>query len=275
MDRARIHASPACQREEADCLLFRIIRVPAALDKFFQPWARRFHWNPFTSFRLLVVTIAFMWGRRNVAHLYRYLDAEHHRTRVNNFLLGERWAPEAALRQKAEAWLRALRPGQGETIYVISDDSKQATRGQARDAIATMTDPTTEAYIRGQQEVCAILVCCDDVIPWGIRLYVKQAHCPALGLPVRKTTALAAQLIQECKVPTGVKLVVLFDAYDLGPTVVKACREQGFHVASTLKSNRRLFQMGWTLKAGRDGRNLCRRRRTDTLALSKPYGQVR
>jgi hypothetical protein len=158
---------------------------------------------------------------------------------------------------------------------VIIDDSKQATRGQARDAIATMTDPTTEAYIRGQQEVCAILVCCDDVIPWGIRLYVKQAHCPALGLPVRKTTALAAQLIQECKVPTGVKLVVLFDAYDLGPTVVKACREQGFHVASTLKSNRRLFQMGWTLKAGRDGRNLCRRRRTDTLALSKPYGQVR
>ena len=37
-------------------------------------------------FRLLVVTIAFMWGRRNVATLYRYLDAEHHRTRFNNFL---------------------------------------------------------------------------------------------------------------------------------------------------------------------------------------------
>jgi SRSO17 transposase len=255
--------------------MFRIIRVPAALDSFFQPLERHFHWNHFTYFRLLVVTIAFMWGRRNVANLYRYLDAEHHRTRFNNFFLVERWAPEAALRQKAEELLRALRPGKGETIYLIIDDSKKAKRGKAMDAIAKMKDPTTEAYIRGHQYVCAILVCCDYVIPWGIRLYVKQAHCPALGLPFRKTTELAAQLIQEFKVPTGVKMVVLFDAYYLCPTVVKACREQGFHFASTLKSNRSLFKVGWKLKAGRYGRNLFRRRRTDTLGLSKPYGQVR
>jgi SRSO17 transposase len=231
--------------------MFRIIRVPAALDNFFQPLERRFHWNHFTYFRLLVVTIAVMWGRRNVAHLYRYLDAEHHRTRFNNFFVVERWAPEAALRQKAEELLRALRPGQGETLYVIIDDAKTAKRGKAMDAIAKMKDPTTEASIRGHQYVCAILVCCDDVIPWGIRLYVKQAHCPALGLPFRKTTELAAQLIQECKVPTGVKRVVLCDAYYLGPTVVKAGREQGFHFASTLKSNRSLFKLGWKLTAGR------------------------
>ena len=62
---------------------------------------------------------------------------------------------------------------------------------------------------------------------------------------------------------------------DLCPTVVKACRAQQFHVASTLKSNRSLFKQGWKLKAGRYGRHLCRRRRTDTLDLAKPDGQVR
>jgi hypothetical protein len=56
---------------------------------------------------------------------------------------------------------------------------------------------------------------------------------------------------------------------------VRACREQHFHFASTLKSNRSLFKQGWKLKAGRYGRNLFRRRRTDTLDLAKPYGPVR
>jgi SRSO17 transposase len=255
--------------------MFRIIRVPPSLDQFFRPLKGHFHWDHCTYFRLLVLAIAVMWGRRNVANLYRYLEVEHHRTRFNNFFLVERWDPEAALRQKAQAMLRSLHPGKGETIYLIIDDSKHAKRGKAMDAIAKMKDPTTDAYIRGHQYVCAILVYRDHVIPFGIRLYVKQAQCPSVGVPFHKTTELAAQLIRECTPPAGVKVVVLFDAYYLCPTVVKACRAQHFHFASTLKSNRSLFKQGWKLHAGRYGRNLFRRRRTDTLDLAKPYGPVR
>ena len=255
--------------------MFRIIRVPAVLDKFFGPLRPHFHWNHWMYFRLLVLAMACMWGRRTVTNLYRYLEVEHHRTRFNNFFLVERWDPEAALRQKAQELLRALRPGKGETLYLIIDDSKKAKRGKAMDAIAKMKDPTTDAYIRGHQYVCAILVYRDHVIPFGIRLYVKKAQCPTVGVPFHKTTELAAQLIRECTPPAGVKVVVLFDAYYLCPTVVKACREQQFHFASTLKSNRSLFKQGWKLHAGRYGRNLFRRRRTDTLDLAKPYGSLR
>src|SRR4029450_3824407 len=138
-----------------------------------------------------------------------------------------------------------------------------------------MKDPTTDAYIRGHQYVCGTLLFREHVIPWGIRLYVKKEACAAVSVPFQKTTELAAQLIREFKAPAGVKVVVLFDAYYLCPTVVKACREQQFHFASTLKSNRSLFKQGWKLHAGRDGRNLFRRRRTDTLDLAKPYGSVR
>jgi SRSO17 transposase len=252
----------------------RLIRVPPSLDQFFQPLKGHFHWDHFAYFRLVVLTIAFMWGRRNVANLYRYLEAEHHRTRFNNFFLVERWEPEAALCQQAQELLRSLRPSKGETIYLVLDDSKKAKRGRTMDAVAKMKDSTTDTYIRGHQYVGAIVVCRNHVIPFGIRLYVKQAHCPALGLLFRKTTELAAQLIREFKAPTGVKVVVLFDAYDLGPPVVKACREKRFHFASTLKSHRRLFTQGWKLTAGRYGRHLFRRRRTDTLDLAKPYGPV-
>jgi hypothetical protein len=96
-----------------------------------------------------------------------------------------------------------------------------------------------------------------------------------MGIPFRKTTELTAHLIREFKAPTSVKVVVLFDAYYLCHPVVNACREQGFHFASTLKSNHSLFKLGWKLKAGRYGRNLCRRRRTHTLDMAEPYGRVR
>jgi SRSO17 transposase len=255
--------------------MFRIIRVPPALDKFFRPLKGHFHWDQFTYFRLLVLAMAVMWGRRNVANLYRSLEARHHRTRFNNFFLVERWEPEAARRQQAQAWLRALRPAKGETIYVLIDDSKKAKRGTTMDAVAKMREPTLDAYIRGHQYVCGILLFRGQVIPFGIRRYVKKAQCAALELPFRKTTALAAQLIREFQAPAGVPVLVLFDAYYLCHTVVKACREKKFHFASTLKSNRSLFKQSWKLKAGRYGKNLCRRRRTVPLEVVTPRAPVR
>ena len=96
--------------------MFRIIRVPPILDKFFQPLKGHFHWNHFACFCLWVVTIACMWGRRNVAHVSRHLEAPCHRTRVHNFFWVDRWDPEAALRQKAQDLLRALSPSTGETV---------------------------------------------------------------------------------------------------------------------------------------------------------------
>ena len=255
--------------------MFRIIRVPPALDKFFGTLKPHCHWDHWAYFQLLVGVMAFAWGRRNVSNLYRYLDAQQHRTRFHNFFLVQRWDPEAALRQKARELLRALHPRKGETLYRIIDDSKKGKRGRHMDAVAKMKDPTTQAYMRGHQYVCAILVCRDHVIPGGIRLSVKEAHARALKISFRKTTELAAQLIQEFKAPTGVNVIVLFEAYDLCRRVVQACRDQHGHFASTLKSNRSLFKSGWKLKAGRYGKNLFRRRHTATLVSAKPHGSAR
>src|SRR6266550_1946723 len=108
-----MNPSPACRREPEDCPMFRIMRVPLTPDKFVRPLERHFHWNHFSDFRLLVVAVACMWGRRNVATLYRYLDVAHHRPRVNNFFLVARWDPAAALRQTAHELLWDLYPQPG------------------------------------------------------------------------------------------------------------------------------------------------------------------
>jgi hypothetical protein len=123
--------------------------------------------------------------------------------------------------------------------------------------------------------VCAILVCRNQVIPWGIRLDVKPEHATALGLPFYKTTALAAQLIREFQAPAGLKVMVLFDAYYLCHAVVQACRAKRFHFASTVKGNRRLYTDGWQLKAGQYGRNVFRRHRTVPLVSARPHGSAR
>jgi SRSO17 transposase len=255
--------------------MFRIIRVPRSLDQFFRPLHHHFHWDHFEYFRLLVLVMAFTWGRHNVANLYRYLETQHHRTRFNNFFLVQRWDPEAALRQKAQELLRTLAPQPGDTVYLILDDSKHAKRGKHMAAVAKMKDPTTDAYIRGHQYVCGLLLFRQHVIPWGIRLYVKKEACAGIGVPFRKTTELAAQLIREFQAPARIKVMVVFDAYYLCPPVVKACREKRFHFTSTLKSNRSLFKPGWKLKAGRYGRNQFRRHRTEPLVIAKPHGSAR
>jgi hypothetical protein len=90
--------------------MFRIVRVPPALDQFFRPLKPHFRWDHWAYFRLLVLVMAFAWGRRNGSNLYRYLDAPQHRTRFNNFFLVQRWDPQAALRQQARELLPALHP---------------------------------------------------------------------------------------------------------------------------------------------------------------------
>jgi hypothetical protein len=93
--------------------------------------------------------------------------------------------------------------------------------------------------------------------------------------PFRKTTAWAAHLLREFKAPTGVTVMILCDADDLCHTVVQACRAQGFRLASTLQGHRCLCKPGWQLQARRYGKNVVRRRRTTSVVLPKPRGNVR
>ncbi len=255
--------------------MLRIIRTPRTLDQFFCSLPPAFHWDHFAYFRVLVVGMACAWGRRTVSNFYRQLDVKPHRARVNNFFLVQRWDPAAALRQKAPERRPSLQPATGDTISLVIDDSKKAKRGPHMEAVAGMKDSATDTSRRGPQDVGALLRCRARVIPYGSRRYVKPAHANAVGLPVHKTPALAAQLIRGLQPPPGIRAVVLFAAYSLCRDVFQARRDQHLHLASTLQGHRTLFKLGWQLKAGRDGKPLLRRRRTDSLAILKAPGNAR
>jgi len=254
--------------------MFRIVRFPRQLARFFAPLQGRFHWDHFGYFRHLVLAVAFAWGRRNVSNLYRYLEATTHRTRFNNFLLVGRWEPGLCLQLKATEMLRWLKPQRGEMLYLIVDDSAKHKSGKHMDAVDWLYDHATKRKVRAHLYVTAVVGFRGYTMPWGVRLYAKKPHCKALGIPFRKTTELAAELIESFTPPEGVQVLVLFDCYYLCKTVVKACRRKGFPFASTLKANRNLFRGGRKLKAGRYGRNLYRRRAKARLKLRKAGRQV-
>ena len=117
-------------------LMFRIVRFPQKLTRFFAPVEGLFHWDHFEYSRNLVLLIAFAHGRRNISNLYRHFDAERHRTRHNHFVQVDRWDPQAALCQTAREMLASLQPRCGERMFFLVDDSKHRKCGKHMEAVA-------------------------------------------------------------------------------------------------------------------------------------------
>jgi len=274
---ADMSVGPCSEHGQEVAFMFKIVRFPEKLEGFFRSLEGVFHWDHHQYFRTLTLLIAFGWGRRNIAALYRQLDprGHRHRTRFNNFLHVARWDPESALQGKAYALLAILGPRAGEVIELVIDDSKKGKRGKKMEAVNWVYDPVAGRSIRGHQYVTAVLRFRGHVIPWGIRVYVKREDCRGLEWEFAKTTQLAAKLIEEFLPPEGVRVRVLFDSYYLCPTVMKACGRKGFHFVSTLKSNRNLWQGGRKLKVEPYGKNLFRRRRKQMFVIRKGNGPVR
>jgi hypothetical protein len=251
--------------------MFKIVRFPSKLEHFFNTMKTEFRFGHFVYFKFLVLLIALSWERRNIQALYRYLDPEMfpHRTRFNNFLHVGRWNPEKTLAKKALEILNMLSPTKGENMYLILDDSKKPKRGSKMDAVGWLFDHLTKKHTLGHQYVKATISFRGYTIPWGVRLYVKKEHSPELGIPFKKITALAAELIHSFEPPEGVNVLVLFDSYYLCPKVTQACRSKKFHFVSTLKSNRNLYIRARKFKAGTYGVNLFRRKPKSTFKVSK------
>ena len=257
--------------------MFKIVRFPKKLESFFDSLENQFHWNHFQYFRMLVLLIAVSWGRRNISVLYRHLDSRNqpHRSRFNNFLNVDRWESQTVLQMKASELLNALKPSKGDVVEFILDDSKKQKRGKAMEAVNWIHDPLSGRSVKGHQYVTATIRFQGHTIPFGIRLYIKKEDCQSLKRKFKKTTQMAAELINEFKPPAGVKVRVLFDSYYLCPVVVKACRRMGFRFVSTLKSNRNIFKNGRKLKTGGYGSRLLRRGRKKTYSISKTKGCVK
>lgn len=235
-------------------------RMPSDCKRFFQPAKRQFRAGGFSHFWQLVLAITISHGAtiERLAKLLRGADATH-RTNHGEFLWRSAWDEAWVLRQIALDLLRQLerRGIKDRRCYFIIDDTQTLKRAKKMQGVGKLYHHATGTWGRGHTILKLCLHIAGVTVPWATCLYVKKEHAQPLNVPFKKLTQLAAEAIRDARLPASLTITVLFDAYYLCPTVVRACAERGWHYVGVGKSNRCF------LPGGGDG----------TVKKLAPYGQ--
>ncbi len=127
--------------------------------------------------------------------------------------------------------------GRREHIYFLIDDTRIEKRGKKMECISKTYDHKTRRFIRSHMVVTGALMFRSVVVTWHFDLWIPQE---VAGVGYRKTTHIAAQMINALELPWDLKVRVLFDAYYLAPCDVKACETPGFSWFSVASKNRKM-----------------------------------
>lgn len=127
---------------------------------------------------------------------------------------------------------------EGTYCFLIIDDSICAKTGKKMEAAGWFKGDDGKKHEFGHDVVTSHCVIGEQEFPVGLKPYFKEVWCQETKTRFYTRNELAAQLIREFKPPEGVKVIVLFDAWYLNPTVIKAVKERKFNWISRAKSNR-------------------------------------
>lgn len=169
-------------------------------------------------------------------HVARVAPRGGHRTSCGSFLRSN-WDSVSMMQSRAIETLRWMKPRKGEPIYFLIDDTRIEKRARKMAAVSKIYDHKTRRFIRGHMVVTGAIMFRGVVLPWKFDLWVPKDQASG---GYRKTTQIAAQMINELSLPFDLKVRVLFDAFYLAPCVVKACQSRGFTWFSVASKNRNM-----------------------------------
>jgi SRSO17 transposase len=239
-------------------------RIPNKLHFFFSPLRQEFSKRAWFHFWAFLLYLSMGVGKPHLTRIARQQRRGRHRTRIGAFLKSSRWDETKVLDEAAWGMLKAMRPREGETLYLILDDTRHAKWGKIMAAVGKLYHHVLKRFVQGHTVVMAALSFRGITVPWRLSLYAKKEYCDKVkgttgAMPFRKLTELAAEAIRTLDVPKQLRVVVLFDSFYLCTRVVRACRERGWHYVSVSQSNRNLYVRGVKRKMGQYGKNVMRR----------------
>lgn len=212
-----------------------INRLPSFLQRFFSPIRAKVSKPQFSHLWSLVLAVVVNLRASRLVHLSAVTPENGHRTRRGAFLSHSQWDSAALVDQAATDLLMSMKPRSGEVVYLILDDNRQPKRGSKMHWVTKIWDHKQQKFVRGHIIVTAAIAFRGVVLPWRIDLWKPKGHP---GPRYRKMTQMVADMITALAPPAGVKVRVLFDAFYLCPTVVKACENKGFTFFSVAQRNR-------------------------------------
>jgi len=212
-----------------------INRLPSFVQRFFSPMQAKVSKPQFSHLWSLVLALIVNLRASRIVHLSAVTPDSGHRTRRGAFLNHSQWDAAALVHEAATDLLMSMKPRSGEVVYLILDDNRQPKRGSKMKWVTKIWDHKQQKFVRGHIIVTAAIAFRGVVLPWRMDLWKPKGHP---GPRFRKLTRIAADMIKAFVPPAGVKVRVLFDAFYLCPTVVKACETQGFSFFSVAQRNR-------------------------------------
>ena len=251
--------------------MLRLLRIPRLIQGFFQPVDELFHKPQWRHFRFLVLALAVAWERHSWTSVWRLVEGGPWRQKVNEFMTRAPWDHSQALMTLALSMLRRLRPRRGQTVYLIVDESHTAKRAKKMAGLGYFKDPATGGFLFGHEFVALGFWFRDVFLPAALSMYWPKGNVPR-GYTFRTVNQCVAEMIAHLHVPKGVKIVVLFDAYFLNQTVLRAIGKRGWAWVSVAAANRKVFLGGKRKSHIRTYRRTCWRkgfRRINIRAFGK------
>jgi SRSO17 transposase len=232
--------------------------IPRKLKRFFTPVREEFGAPAFGHFWRLVLAITICHGA-TLERLATRLRGCTHRTKHGEFLWKSFWDEAWVIQEIALDTLKRLARRGGGPCYFIIDETQTLKRAKRMAGVSTLYHHATRRYGTGHTMLKVCLSYRGVTIPFGTWLWLNPEHAERESLPFQTLTELAALAIHKARMPAGLTVTVLFDAYYLCGTVAAACRARGWHYIGVAKSNRNLVIRGVKHRVDRYGRNVLRR----------------
>jgi len=217
--------------------MFKLLRIPEMINSLLSDLEMLFTVPQWVHLQTMLLSLVITPFKPTVVGRDRVIGFGPHRTKRNEFLQNHDAILCKALRLYALK-LIALLGRSREPLYIILDDTKAAKRGKHIQAAWHMFDHVTKRFIWGHQFVCMTLVYRHMTIPYAMELYRSKDDCKKRGLPFRKLTAIAEDLIRAVPDFGIPRVYVLADTYYASKRIIACVRSKGFHCISVLKSNR-------------------------------------
>ena len=238
--------------------MITIGKIPQKVKTFFKPIHTAASTHVYSYYCNLVLAICISHGS-TIERLVKWLRGSPHRTNHGEFLWRSQFDEMAVVQNQALATLQWLYNKRYTECLLILDDTQTIKRARKMQAVGKIHHHATGKYCMGHTILKACLYYRGVTIPFGSWLYVKKEHTKELGIPFRKLTELAGDVVGHANLPSQLDITVLFDAFYLCPAVTDACKQRNWRYIGVSKSNRWFTANGQKHKMGSYGKNLLKR----------------
>ena len=238
--------------------MLTIGKIPEKVKFFFKPAKNMVSAHVYSYFSSLVIAICISHSS-TIQRLVDLLRDSTHRTNHGEFLWRSSFDEAAVVQAQAGQQLKRLYKKGCHDCMLIIDDTQTIKRAKKMQAVGKIHHHASGKYCMGHTILKACMFYRGVTIPLGSWLYVKKEHAGKLGIPFKKLTELAAEIILGADISDKFKVTVLFDSFYLCPQVVNACKQRKWHYIGVSKSNRWFTFNAVKHKIGKYGRNILNR----------------